>query len=83
MAQALFERSIELTSKDLDLLGRLCLPYKLISIETGISVPHIKFKVQQLAIKFNVENRTALVVKALQLGLVDIRNLAYRKRNGN
>jgi len=69
---------IKITDADLDLIRKICLPYKLIGHSNGLG---LEMKVSRLLRKFGVDNRAALVVKALKLGLVTLDQLQYRDRN--
>lgn len=72
-------RSYKLTDKDLALIRQLCLPYKIISQDAGVSDIVTKKRVGRLAAKLKVENRAAIIVKALKLDLVTIDELTYRE----
>ena len=70
---------ITLTNGDLDFIRQLCLPYKIIGQNMKLDNPAIRMRVSRLAVKLGVETRTALVVKAVKLGLVHIDELAFRE----
>ena len=61
-----------ITDKDLKLIKQLCLPYKIICPNLGISPEALRLRVARLMDKLGVENRTALVVKVIKLGLVSM-----------
>jgi len=68
-----------ITDSDLVLIKLLGLPDKVIStalkLDNGAS---IRMKISRLAVKLGVENRTAILIRALQLGLVTPSQLVYR-----
>ena len=70
-----------LTNPDLELVKLLCLPDKVIALEIGISYSAVSMRITRIATKLGVENRTAIVVRALELGLVSIDQLVYRNLN--
>ena len=55
------------------------MPYKVISERTGMDSGAVSMGVTRLLAKFEVENRMALVVKLIKLGLVNIDQLVYRE----
>lgn len=67
------------TAKEAELFPLLCLPYKVISERTGMDSGAVSMGVTRLLAKFEVENRMALIVKLLRLGLVNIDQLVYRE----
>ena len=72
----------QLTVGDLDFIKMLCLPYKIIGQSTGLDNPAIRMRVSRLAVKLGVETRTAIVVKAIKLGIVQIDEMAFREFDG-
>jgi len=72
----------DITSSELALIKQLCLPDKIISNNFGISHAAVRMRIVRIGIKLGVENRTAIVVRALVLGLVSIDQLLFRKFNG-
>ncbi len=68
-----------LSEKDMELIKLLCLPNKIISHNMGVSPEGIGMHIGRLIGKFGVENRTGVIVKALQLGLVGLGELQYRQ----
>ena len=71
-----------LTDTDIALIRQLCLPHKIISRGMGISHTALTTKIWRLCSKLGVENQRALIIKALELGIVTIENFTYRKFNG-
>lgn len=71
-----------LTVQDLALIRRLGLPNKIIGQHFGISDAAVSMKITRLAIKLGVENRTAIIIRALRLGLVKAAELSYREFHG-
>ena len=65
-----------LTDSDLALIKTLCLPNKVISQMFGDSPAAVSMQVTRIGAKLGVENRTAIVIKALRLGLITIDQLA-------
>jgi DNA-binding CsgD family transcriptional regulator len=74
-------RALELTTDEMALIKQLCLPNKIISQRMGIAVPAVKMRIARLAAKFGAETRTAIIVKALALGLVAYSDMVYRERH--
>lgn len=72
----------KLDSLDIELLAHVCLPDKITSSKLSISADTIRKRVERLKLKFGVENRASLVVKAVKLGLVPISALQYRELDG-
>lgn len=64
-----------ITDKDLELIKQLCLPYKIACQSLGIGENTLRVRVHRLMSKLGVETRTALVTKAIKLGLVSINDL--------
>ena len=71
-----------LTSAELEFIKQLALPNKVISLNLGISEAAISMKQSRIAAKLGVENRSAIIIKTLRLGLVTIDQLIYRSYNG-
>lgn len=69
----------ELEKEELELLRQLCLPYKVIAKKMKLSKAAIGMRVFRLTQKLGVENREAVMVKAIQMGLVTPEQLVYRK----
>lgn len=67
-----------LTDADLELVKQLCLPDKIACQNLGILPGATSMRITRLSAKLGVENRTAIVVRALELGLVTIDQLVYR-----
>lgn len=63
---------IRLTPREYDVLIRFAKKSEDIAQELEISLPRVKGVYTQLAGKFDVCTRTAIVIKALKLGLVDL-----------
>lgn len=61
-----------LTNREYDIITRLNKPNEEISKELGLSVNTINVFVYRLLRKFNVQNRTALIIKLLKHGYVDL-----------
>ena len=68
-----------LTSFEVKLITQLGLPNKIISENLGISDKAISMKLTRLALKLGVENRTAVIIKALGIGLITLDQLVYRE----
>lgn len=68
-----------ITDKDLELIKQLCLPYKIICQNMELNQGTVRLRVKRLISKMGVESRTALVVKAIKLGLVSIDELPMRE----
>ena len=68
----------KISDVDLGIIRRLCLPYKVIGEQVGMSSTTVDMRVARLLGKLGVENRTALVVKALELKLITLNQLVYR-----
>ncbi len=67
-----------LTDFDLELIKSLCLPDKVIGGMLGVSPKAVSMRITRIAVKLGVENRTAIVVKMLELGLITTGQLLYR-----
>ena len=72
----------KLSDFDLELIKCLCLPDKLNSEKFGISRGAISMQITRISVKLGVENRTAVVVRALMLKLITIDQLVFRSYNG-
>jgi len=75
-----------ISDSDLELIRLIGLPNKIIIQRVGMigfSEKAISMRLTRIAVKLGVENRTAIVIKALSLGIVTIDQLRYRKFNGN
>jgi len=79
MATATKKVKIELTDSELALIRQLCLPDKIISANLGITHMGIRNRVVRIGAKLGVENRTAIVIKALRLKLVKIDQFSPRE----
>jgi DNA-binding NarL/FixJ family response regulator len=71
-----------LTEKDLELIRQLCLPYKVISQNTGTHIITIRLRAIRIARKLGVENKASIIVKALRLGLITLDELVCREFDG-
>lgn len=72
-----------LSNSDLRLVKLLCLPNKVIADNLGVSSANaVGVLISRIGDKLFVENRTAIVVRALRLGLISIDQLVYRSYNG-
>ena len=69
--------AIELTDSDLVTIKRLCLPNKVIGWHLGITTAAVSMRISRIGEKLGVENRTAIVVRTLELGLVTIDQFIY------
>lgn len=67
-----------LSDSELELIKLLCLPSKVISERLGIPSDSIRMSVSRIGIKLGVENRTSIVVRALELRLITLQQLVYR-----
>ena len=70
------------SKEDLELIKQLGLPSKIIAQRLGVPGAVIRMRVTRLAGKLGVENRTAIVIKAIGLGLVAPDQLLYREFYG-
>lgn len=77
-----YQIAYKLTSSDLELIKQLGLPNKIMASSLGISDAAISMKITRVAVKLGVENRTAMVIKALSLGLITVDQLVFREFNG-
>ena len=68
----------KISEADLVLIRQLCLPDKIIGRNLEISPAAVSMRITRIGVKLGVENRTAVVVKALELGLLTIDQLIYR-----
>ena len=66
------------TDSDLELIKHLCLPDKVVSQVLATSHVAVRRRISRVGIKLGVENRTAMIVKALKLDLITIDQLVYR-----
>ena len=71
-----------LTVTELVLVKHLCLPNKILCERFKLTPSALKMRINRIAVKLGVENRTAIIVKSLKLGIVEIDQLVYRKFNG-
>ena len=71
-----------LTDSDVELIKQLGLPNKIIGEKFGDSPAAISMQVTRISVKLGVENRTAIVIKSLGLGLITIDQLVFREFNG-
>ncbi len=76
------EPECKVSEVDLELIKRLCLSYKEIGADLQIPATTANERIARLIVKFGVESRTAVVVRALKLGLVTVDQLIYRNYNG-
>lgn len=67
-----------LTDSDLELIKQLCLPYKIICQNLEITEGALNMRVKRLLQRFGVENKRALIVKIIQIGLVSVNDFDYR-----
>ncbi len=67
------------TTDELFLIRQLCLPYKIVAQNMGLDSAALRMRITRLAVKLGVENRTALVVKALKMGLITLNQLILRE----
>jgi len=68
----------KLTDSDLELVKQLCLPDKIIAENLGVSHLVIRQRITRICIKFGVENRRAVIVRALELDLISLDQFVYR-----
>ncbi len=73
---------ISLSEEELVLVKQLCLPYKPISVVMNMDTPMLRMRVMRLAAKMKVAGKTAVVIKCLKLGLIDIDDLVYQEYDG-
>lgn len=67
-----------MSESNLELIKLLCLPDKIICQHLQISSAAVGMRIARISAKLGVENRTAIVVKVLELGLVNIDQLVRR-----
>jgi len=67
-----------LSDADLELIKQLCLPYKIICQNLEITEGALNMRVKRLLQRFGVENKRALIVKIIQIGLVSVNDFDYR-----
>ncbi len=79
VVEELTQRRYVITNKELELALLLCLPCKIISGRLGLADAITRKRVARLLAKFEVENRTSLIVKLLKLDLIGIDQLVYRE----
>lgn len=72
-----------ITDSEMGLIIQLGLPNKIISQNLGISAMAVGMKINRISTKLGVENRTAIIIKALRLSLITIDQLVFREFNGN
>lgn len=82
MTQVVAQHENRISDAELEIIKQLGLPNKIISQNIGIAETYIAVKVTRIAAKLGVENRTAIVIKALKLGLITIDQLVFREFNG-
>lgn len=80
--QVMAQQERQISDSDLGLIKQLCLPNKIISGNLEISPAAVSMQITRIGDKLGVENRTAIVIKALKLGLVNLDQLVYRSYNG-
>ena len=71
-----------LTDSDVEIIKKVGLPYKEVESKYGLSAGAYRVRVSIIMDKFGVENRVALAIKAIQLGLVSIDDFEVRTFNG-
>lgn len=71
-------KSGAITETDLKLIVLLGLPDAIIGHKLHILPGAVSMRISRVAVKLGVENRTALIIKALKLGLVTTSQLSYR-----
>lgn len=78
IAENMLNLECKLTDSDLELVKLLCLPNKIISQHLKMDRFAIGMQVKRIGNKLKVENRTTIVVRALELGLISIDQLVHR-----
>lgn len=71
-----------ITDSDLELITLLCLPAKVIGKHLGLEHATVRTRIKRLSGKLMVENRASIIVKALELNLVTLNQLVYRRYDG-
>ena len=71
----------KLSGPELALIKQFCMANKVIAKNLAINKDTAKKRIERLCEKFGVENRTAAVVKAIQLGFIDMYDFDYRDHN--
>lgn len=79
MVTAELTEQYKLTDVDIELIKHLGLPNKAICLRFHLTTYNVGVLIARLATRLGVENRTAIVIKALNLGLVTVDELRYRK----
>lgn len=72
---------ITINDTERETLVHLCLPTKVICPELGVTQTAWETRVWRLLARFGVENKRALIIKALQLKMVSITDFTYRDYN--
>ena len=71
-----------ITDTDIEIIKRVGLPYEEAAKKCFITVGAFRVRVSLIMDKLGVENRVALAIKAIQLGLVSIDEFQVRIFNG-
>lgn len=78
-AKAKIVKSVRnISDTDMELIKLLGLPDKVISVAMDLNHGAVRMKITRLAIKLGVENRTAIVIRSLSLGLITPAQLVFR-----
>ena len=67
-----------LTNSDIETIKKIGLPAKEVAERYGVSAGAFRVRVSGIMDKLGVENRVALAIKAIQLGLVSIDDFEVR-----
>ena len=78
MVTATDKANCKISESNLKLIKLLCLPDKVIGQYLQLSPAAVAMRITRTSVKLGVENRTAIVVRALKLGLVNIDQLTCR-----
>jgi len=71
-----------MTESDIELVKRVGLPQKLACEQLGISYVAFKARLSRLMVRYGVENRAALAIKAIRSGVLDVNDFEVREFNG-
>lgn len=71
--------ALQLSDDEFQLLKQLCLPNKVVCQNLKINSGALRMRVARLLVKVGVENRRALIIKALRLRLVTVSSFMCRE----
>ena len=68
-----------MTESDIELVKKVGLPQKLACKRLGISLVAFKGRLSRLMVRYGVENRAALAIKAIRDGVLSINDFEVRE----